>query len=573
MICYLLNWLVIVIAVCLCSAFEFTTTAEDNGSLHTPASLNSSTYEMSQENYSCPAWTNYDRKDGECRCFHFDDIPICTLKENKLTILKDYCVTYDRKRQVVLAGDCIYDHSVGRGLFYSVPLHNESDLEAAICSLFNRRGTLCSECDEGMHIPSYSYFLSCKNCLPKPGDWIKYFTVTLVPITLFYVGVIVFKINVHSSWLQGYTFFSQFTTSSFIARMTENYFKAVGQNSVYKSANVYGLTNGIWNLDFFRTFDTNICLGLPVLEQVSLDLIAVLYSLFLIFATYVLVGLYDKKIAPLVRARKSLHQFAKSLQEKSSMRSSTIDTFATFLVLGNVKLLNICFDILKPAKVFQLMHGGNRTWSVFLQPDLPYFGRRHFPFAMLAIAMLFCFAFAPAVFLILYPMKWLQQRLTQLPSRWQIFLSIFVDSFQGIYKDGTEPNTKDCRWFSALPFIVRFLLFSTYMYSYDLAMLVHCAIILILTAMLTVIVDPCKSKVKYISNHFVLFILLLASILIGLFLYNVILNHSSLMFLIVVAFAFTYVYLLYFLICWMVKNNVCKPLLKKISSLSEFMHH
>ena len=560
---YLSSWLAIVISAYLCFVFKLTTTTEENGSLH--ASLKSSMYE--QESYSCPAWTNYDQKEQDCKCFSFDNNPICTLKKSKLTILKNYCITYDKKRKAVVAGDCIYSYSGGGRLFYSIPLHNESELEAAVCSIFNRRGTLCSECDKGMHIPSYSYYLSCKDCLPKTGDWIKYFTVTFAPITLFYVGVIVFKINVHSSWLQGYVFISQFTTSAFAVRITENYFTTVGQNQVYKFANVYGFTNGIWNLDFFRTFDINICLGLPILEQLSLDLIAVLYSLFLIFATYFLVGLYDKKIAPLVRAQRSLHHFAKFLREKSSMRSSTIDVFATFLILGNVKLLNICFDILKPARVFQLEREGNRTWSVFLEPDLPYFGRRHFPFAILAMTMLFFFAIAPAVFLILYPVKWFQQRLIQLlPSRWQIFLNILVDSFQGIYKDGTEPGTKDCRWFSAMPFVVRFLLFSTYMYSYDVAMLINFAMILALTAVLTLIVDPYKPGVKYISNHFVFFILLLASILMGLVLHNIfsLLNYTMWISLIVVAISFTYVYLFYFIICWMVKNRRCKPPLNSL---------
>ena len=33
------------------------------------------------------------------------------------------------------------------------------------------------------------------------------------------------------------------------------------------------------------------------------------------------------------------------------------------------------------------------------------------------------------------------------PFNWY-FLRAFVDSYQGCYKDGTEPGTLDCRWFS-----------------------------------------------------------------------------------------------------------------------------
>ena len=40
-------------------------------------------------------------------------------------------------------------------------------------------------------------------------------------------------------------------------------------------------------------------------------------------------------------------------------------------------------------------------------------------------------------------------------------LHVFMDSFQGCYKDGTEPGTRDCRWFSAVPFIIRITILSS----------------------------------------------------------------------------------------------------------------
>ena len=40
------------------------------------------------------------------------------------------------------------------------------------------------------------------------------------------------------------------------------------------------------------------------------------------------------------------------------------------------------------------------------------------------------------------------------PFRWYI-LHTFVDSFQGCYKNGTEPGTRNCRWFSAAYLVLR----------------------------------------------------------------------------------------------------------------------
>jgi hypothetical protein len=37
-------------------------------------------------------------------------------------------------------------------------------------------------------------------------------------------------------------------------------------------------------------------------------------------------------------------------------------------------------------------------------------------------------------------------------------LRTFVDAFQGHYKDGTEPGTRDCRWFAGIYFLGRIMI-------------------------------------------------------------------------------------------------------------------
>ena len=45
--------------------------------------------------------------------------------------------------------------------------------------------------------------------------------------------------------------------------------------------------------------------------------------------------------------------------------------------------------------------------------------------------------------------------------RWHFFHAL-VDSFQGCYKDGTEPGTVDCRWLAQLGLFIRLTLFVIY---------------------------------------------------------------------------------------------------------------
>ena len=57
---------------------------------------------------------------------------------------------------------------------------------------------------------------------------------------------------------------------------------------------------GIWNLDFFRSFDLGICLGTSTLQTLSLDLLVAVYPLLLMALSYALITLYDRNIRVLV---------------------------------------------------------------------------------------------------------------------------------------------------------------------------------------------------------------------------------------------------------------------------------
>ena len=96
-----------------------------------------------------------------------------------------------------------------------------------------------------------------------------------------------------------------------------------------------------------------------------------------------------------------------------------------------------------------------------------------------------------------------------MPQRWQILIHMFVESFQGCYKDETEPGTRDCRWFSAVPFVVRFIIFVTYASIVLFSYVAIFVIVLVLTAILLIIVDPYKAEFKHFSTYFVVFILFL----------------------------------------------------------------
>ena len=506
--------------------------------------------EVSRHNYNCLPWTYYDEVDNSCKCYQYAEIPLCEQTGDSLAILKGYCITYDEKKQVASAGQCVYLFP-GLGYVYTVHIDNYTDLNSVVCGDFNRKGVLCSECVMGKNIPSYSYRVSCiDSCTPSTVNWIRYFLITLLPTTVFYVFIVIFKINVHSSIFQGFIFLIQFSTSPFAGRLAEGYFRLVGHNLAYIVTYVYGSFGAIWNLDFLRGIDSSICLGLSPLGQLSLDYVTVLYTLLLIAGTYILIGWHDKQVKIVVIIWKPIYKFCQLFRKNWNIHSSVIDSLATFLILCNIKVLNVCVDILKPVKVYQLTQEGGCRWSVFNDPKLQYFGKDHLPYAMFAIFMFVIFVAIPILLLLLYPTRLFQKTIARLPSRWKIFLKILVDSFQGIYKDRTEPNTKDFRWFSAIPFVTRLVLMSL-SYDLDITFSVNCVMLLLLTGILTIITDPCKDKVKYISTHFTVFVLVTAAAFVALYVTgNTTSNTMYMGYFGATMMTLPYLYLMFFLMSW-----------------------
>ena len=95
--------------------------------------------------------------------------------------------------------------------------------------------------------------------------------------------------------------------------------------------------------------------------------------------------------------------------------------------------------------------GYNHNVVLFYAGNIKYFGKEHLPYGILAIIVSTVFIILLVALLALYPFVFFQKFLNCIPVRWHI-LHTFMDSFQGVFKDGTEPGTRDCRWFTAVLF-------------------------------------------------------------------------------------------------------------------------
>ena len=97
-----------------------------------------------------------------------------------------------------------------------------------------------------------------------------------------------------------------------------------------------------------------------------------------------------------------------------------------------------------------------------------------------------------------------QKFLNLFPVRWYV-LHTFVDAFYGCYKDGTEPGTRDYRWFVSLLFILRFLQFLLYFLPVKIIYNHLITVIVVLYTTLFATLQPFKSSVSHFNAIHILF--------------------------------------------------------------------
>ncbi len=491
----------------------------------------------------CPPWS-YSDNNNTCHCYDLDYIVLCSENGDKGGILQCHCLTYNSYTNETEEGDCIYNcytqrHYSNLNKAYTSLPNKLMDLNRRMCSKFNRTGTLCSQCVDGTYPRAYSYDLSCTPC---SGIWLnvaKYTLVAFVPLTVFYIFILLFRINIPSSRLQSFVLLSQLLNFPLLLRMSVSniHFNKSPINVMIK---LFGTILGIWNLDFFRLLKLDICFPLSLLTVISLDVLIALYPFVLILLTHTMMSLYGRNFKLIkIICKVPVFLATKFFTRNWDIKMSTIDAFVTFILLSHVKLLNVSFDLLVPVKLHSL-ESGNQKYVLYMDSSLQYFSNAHLWYAIPAVLIL-VILILHVIMLFLYPFAFFQKCINILPSNWQIFIRITVDSLQGRYKDGTELNTIDCRWFSAIPLALHIFISTLYSIGMNKSLFPYLVQVLILIIILVIIADPYKENFSELSSSFCFIMLFLAIS----FMTTVIGSDYSLIFLLIpFSFEFSLLYIL-----------------------------
>ncbi len=137
---------------------------------------------------------------------------ICSDNDDFLTFNTAFaCIMIKKKTQRLMNIACQHASR------YLSRRYSVSDVNSSTCSDnsthdidTNHEGHFCGRCKEGYGLAACIYSYHYTTCIPCRDygykNWIKYFVIALLPLTLFYFLVVILRINVTSSHFNGIVF-------------------------------------------------------------------------------------------------------------------------------------------------------------------------------------------------------------------------------------------------------------------------------------------------------------------------------------------------------------------------------
>ena len=116
-----------------------------------------------------------------------------------------------------------------------------------------------------------------------------YLLLELVPVTIFYVIILIFQVNVTSAPMISFVFYSNIVLLNLD-------FNLIDQNQSQAYGTILTLLYGIWSLDFFRYVIPPFCISprLKIVHVLYLQSISTVFPYILIAFTWLCIKLYSR---------------------------------------------------------------------------------------------------------------------------------------------------------------------------------------------------------------------------------------------------------------------------------------
>ena len=427
------------------------------------ASATNTTYDdvsalrIQEKNSDSPFLFHYDKETRHCERLlsNLDTSVMCA--NDRILLRYTFCLTYNEQTSVVSVSRCPYFELSGHNT--SVPgfislSENISELNDSMCGPMKRTGIVCSKCIDGYGPSVTSPNFRCSDCSNAWYGIPLYLLLELAPVTIFYLIMLIFQVNITSAPMISFIFYS----NAVLHALNFNILANQDQSPAYGI--FLTLSYGVWSLDFFRYVVPPFCVSphIKIIHALYLQNISTVFPFVLTALTWLCIELYSRDYKVVTVPWQLLNRVIfKRINTKWDSGRTVADTFATFFLLSFSK---VTFVLLVP--LYSLMlHNLNITDlspSVTRHPytdlSIEFISKEHLPFVAVSILLFLFTILPPVLLLVLYPFHRFRSLLFKcLPKRSRGPLNIFMEKFHSCYRDGLDGG-KDMRSIAALYFFV-----------------------------------------------------------------------------------------------------------------------
>ena len=361
---------------------------------------------VSVTNTTCPTWFYYNNETCECG-WPFRGKVHCNQQEMTAEIIDGFCATSTEQEGLYYAGDCPFRHTKNNTdrMFSEMP--SDPDLlNDTMCGPYNRKGLLCGRCIDGYGPAVYSFNMKCANCSKiSIGSAISlYLFLELILITLFFLCVVLFRLNITAGPLLGYVLFCQLYYTSAVGDEIFIYDYILSHGPLV----VWILTLcGIWDLQFFKSVISPFCVSakLTGIHIQMLNLVTAIYPVLLVIITWILMELHARNYRIIHILWKPFSILVNKLKITAVTSDAVVHAFATFILLSATTLSYTVMTVYKHTPVYRSTDGTLYKQVLYYDPTITVFSHKHVIYIVLAVVPFILLVLIPSLLLCVYPTR------------------------------------------------------------------------------------------------------------------------------------------------------------------------
>ena len=425
------------------------------------------------------------------------------------------CLTSENEGQYY-RGSCPISHNFNRTDRKSSQLNfnpcKPDQLNTLMCGDYKRKGLLCGKCKKGHGLAVYSYDQKCVDCSKLSIGYAitVYLMLEFIPVTLFFIIIVIFRLNITSGPLLGYVVFCQYFIFAikeyiFVYEYIQSHISAFLKFLFYVSVTV----SDFWSTNFFKTIMPPFCISdrMTGIHIEMLSLVKCIYSIVLVIITCILMELHARNYRIIHILCKPFILIFNKIDITEVTGDSVIHAFATIILLTNY---NVFYTLLSVANFMNVYRNDNSIYKkvLYIDPTIEAYTTDHIVYILLLLAPFIILTLIPSLLLCIYPTRVYRYLSQFISARKQLAIKAFAEALHKCFKDGLN-GTQDYRALAGLIIIlpISYVVINHILTVIGYSVRSSTTVTIMLYSIIISYIKPCKSPISNLSLIYHLFML------------------------------------------------------------------